>query len=110
MCCTVVTSPTLFSFRERECVCQYGDIKFYRVEFEDHILLFINRCMTDMHEYICMGKGIECEIAGTVTRIATYDHLKTGSPELSGILRCPSFQPGGELEGHLPCPPAVLTF
>jgi hypothetical protein len=58
-----------------------------------------------MHEHIGMGKGVEREIAGTITGIATDDHCKTCCPEQSGILRCPSFESSGKLEGDFSCPP-----
>ena len=58
-----------------------------------------------MHEYICMGKGVEREIAGTIAGIAVDEDIETGGPEYSGILRCPPFKSCGKLEGDLPCPP-----
>jgi hypothetical protein len=58
-----------------------------------------------MHEHIGNGKGIYGEIAGTITWIAADNYIKTGFPELSGILRCPPLQSCGKLEGKLLCPP-----
>jgi hypothetical protein len=60
-----------------------------------------------MHKHIGMGKGVEGEIAGTVTRIAIDDHCKLRLPELCRILRCPSFESCGKLEGYFVCPPLL---
>ena len=91
--------------QERKGLFQHCNIEVHLPRQEYDPLLLINGRMAEVDEHVSRCERIKREVAGTVTRIAADNHIEPCILKGRGIIRCPSFQAGRELESNALCPP-----
>jgi hypothetical protein len=86
--------------KEHKSFLQHPRIEINLVWQEDDLFLRIDRRMTYVDEHVCMVKGIERKVAGTIAGVAADENIEPRCPDCAGKFGSPPFQAGRELESY----------